>query len=98
MGLAGDRLERYLGSQHSAVGLLLVWFGLPALGIGVAMASAPDEVPLWVSVALAIWGLLAVPLGISMRRKRPPPVRWAMANVLLGSGLVVLFGFLLLGR
>lgn len=99
MDLVDKDLVRYLGSRHSAVGLLLFWLGLPALIGGTIFAwSAADEIPLWGSVSVALWGLLAVPLGLSMRRRRPIAPLWVLANLLLGVGLLAPFGMSILGK
>ena len=99
MWFAGQRLDHYLGSQHSAVGLLLFWFGVPALVGGTIFAvTAADEIPFWQSASTAAWGLLAIPLGISMRRRRPTLPFWVLANLLLGGGFLTLLSILTLGK
>ena len=99
MSLAGKPLDRYLGSQHSAVGLALAWFGLPTLLMGVVFAiTAAPEFPLWISISMAVWGLVALPLGISMRRRRPSAPWWMLANVLLAAAWLTLLSVLIFGR
>lgn len=92
MGLAGRPLEKYLGSQHSAVGFWLAVLGLPALLMGSVLAfSAPANFPLSISISMAGWGLLALPLGISMRRKPPSWPRWLLANALLVIAVLAIY-------
>lgn len=94
-----EDLPTYLGSRHSAVGLLLVWFGVPTLVGGIIFAIvAADEVPFWLSISVAGWGLLAVPLGVSMRRRLPSTPLWLLANLLLGLALGAGLVLLLLGK
>lgn len=92
-------LEDYLGSRHSAIGLSLAFFGLPTFLMGIVFAlSAPTEFPLWISVSMAAWGAMALPLGVSMRRKRPAWPLWVLANALWAIALLTLFGVAFLGR
>ena len=81
-----DRLAAYLGSKHSALGLLLFWFGFAALlGAGMAVAtvgSLSDAAPFWYAL---LYGLITVPLGLSMRRKEPK-----ISVILLGCLLVAI--------
>jgi len=99
MGLARQRLERYLGSRHSAVGLWLAILGLPSLLAGLVFAvTAPVEFPLSISLSMAGWGLLALPLGVSMRRKRPVWPLWLLANALLVIALLAAYYVLYFDR
>ena len=56
MIIPDQSLEAYLGSRHSALGLVLAWLGLLAIGLGLMGLAAPDEIPQWVSIVLVIWG------------------------------------------
>jgi len=98
MGLAGKRLESYMGSQHSAVGFLLALLGVFALGIGALLFSVPAECPRWVAVSILAWAVVGLPLGVSMRLRRPRLPLWILANLLLGIALLTLLGAPLLGR
>ena len=98
MGLAGERLESYMGSQHSAVGFLLALFGLIALGMGLFALGDPNDFPRWLAISLVTWGIVALPLGISMRRKRPAWPTWVLANLLLGMALLAGYGVTIFGR
>ena len=97
MIIPDQSLEAYLGSRHSALGLVLAWLGLPAIGLGLMGLAAPDEIPQWVSIVLVIWGAAAFPLGLAMRRKKPPRPLWVMANALLWL-TVLIPTFLILER
>ena len=81
-----ETLSNYLGSSHSALGVSLFAFGCIALvGALVAAGTEPSnlgERGFWIVVA---YGLAAIPLGLSMRRKEPP-----FANLILGCVLLAL--------
>jgi hypothetical protein len=87
---AGKNLVRYLGSGHSAVGLVLAFLGLPALILGMFMA-ADVQVRLY-ALGVALWGLVALPLGFSMRRTRPSRGLWILANAWLWPVLLYQIG------
>ncbi|MBO9604034.1 MAG: hypothetical protein J7496_16150 [Novosphingobium sp.] len=81
-------LVRYLGSGHSTAGLVLFF-----LGIGICLAttfylamgdySRSD----WPLAAYPLWGVVAVPLGLSMRRKAPTRWQFFLACVWLGIAI-----------
>ena len=85
-----DDLPTYLGSRHSALGFLLFAVGCAALlafGVLAFQFAASDEVNdlsgvIWL---IPLWGVIAVPLGLSMRRKEP-----SVASLLLGCALLAI--------
>jgi hypothetical protein len=99
VGLAGKELEAYLSSRYAAVGLLLAWFGLGALLMGgVAFSARPEEIPVWVALSLVSWGLVALPLGFYLRKRKPSQAVWLFANILLGSCFLAAFAILIVGK
>jgi hypothetical protein len=81
---------RYFGSVHSAIGFLLfalgcaalLLFGVLALQASVASQKSDVDNVKWL---IPLWGVFAVPLGLSMRRKRP-----AILSLLLGCMLLAI--------
>ena len=105
MRIASKDLESYLGSQHSAVGLLLFYLGvagLLAFGFMLTMEMSTTDftsagnLPAW-SFAIFIWAIVAVPLGFSMRKSRPPQLRWILANAWLVGPFLCLVAFRIIG-
>jgi hypothetical protein len=83
-------LATYLGSTHSALGFMLFAFGCAAfLAFGVValqIGLTDEENDLGIIVWLIpVWGLMAVPLGLSMRRKEP-----SAPALLLGCSLLAI--------
>lgn len=82
-------LPRYLGSIHSTIGFLLfalgcaalLAFGVLAIQSGVTNEKNDLGKAVWF---IPLWGIFAVPIGLSMRRKRPP-----VLSLLLGCALLV---------
>ncbi|RIV88874.1 hypothetical protein [Aurantiacibacter zhengii] len=80
-GLFDQRTIEYFGSRHAALGLVLFWLGLPALIGGTFLFFDVDEIPRAASAAVAIWGAIALSLGIPMRRHEPPAVLYRFAQL-----------------
>jgi cyanate permease len=87
-------LVNYLGSRHSTVGLLLVWFGLPALFVGIWFLTAP-EIARWLSISLTTWSVLALISGVAMRSTSPPPMLKVLAYILYGLAVLAFCALLL---
>jgi len=74
-------LTQYLGSQHSAVGLLLSFLGAAALlafGVAAVQIGLTDERNdlgpiIW---SVPAWSVIAVPLGLLLRRNRSTGWLW----------------------
>ena len=99
MRLADSRLKAHLGSRYAVVGLMLAWLGLSMLILGGTAAIArPPAIPFRVSLSLAAWGLLALPLGLFLRQQKPSLAVWVVANALLALGVLTLLGFLISGK
>jgi hypothetical protein len=86
MGLAGQELESYLG-RYSAVGLLLAWLGVFAVGSGFLAISVDDFGPYFGPVLLT-WGAVAIVLGLLLRRGRPSAGLWVLSNLWLGAAML----------
>jgi hypothetical protein len=85
-------LPRYLGSIHSTVGLLLAFLGLPSLVFGlILVGTGQTDIPAQTSYAIALWGLVALPLGVSMRRKAPTMAILTVAGLWLAVAIVTIF-------
>jgi hypothetical protein len=92
-------LNQYLGSRHSALGFLLF-----ALGVGALLAFAIVAVQLGASDEpndlgnivwlIPLWSAIAIPLGLSMRRREP-----SIPALLLGCFLLAVpMGLALISR
>ena len=93
-------LDEYLGSKHSALGFLLFALGLGALlafGVLAVQFAVSDEANELGSIVWLIpfWGLIAVPLGLSMRRKEPSLPAFLLAYILLAvpAGMALISRF-----
>ena len=84
----GRNLVRYEGSVHSAVGVVLFFFGIATLfptGLYLAMGDySRHDLPL---AAYPLWGIVAIPLGLFMRRRVPPQWLWISAIIWLGIAI-----------
>ena len=83
-------LDEYLGSRHSALGFLLFALGIGALltfailAVQFAVSDEPNNLGqiVWL---IPLWAVVAIPLGLSMRRKEP-----SIPALLLGCALLAI--------
>ncbi len=78
-GLFDQATVDYFGSKHSPLGLVLFWLGLPTLIGGAFYYLAVDEVSRTGSGITALWGAIALALGLPMRRKKPSAMHYRIA-------------------
>ena len=86
-------LVRYLGSVSSAVGVSLFFLGsfgllLSALALASGFSWRDEDKLL---LLIPAWSLIAVPLGLSMRRKVPSNAVLLCAEIWLGAAVLSMF-------
>jgi len=70
----------------------MAWLSLPAIGCGIMGLAAPEEIAAWISTTLIVWGLVALPVGIALRRSvLPHPLRFLVSALLWMPVLVSTF-------
>ena len=85
---------------ESVTALGLVLGGLAAVGVGLGAIIGglrPDDV-VWWAVLIPLWGLVAVPLGWSLRHRIAPARRRTMGRLWLLIGLVPVLYVMAVGR
>lgn len=88
-------LTRYLGSKSSAVGLILFFLGAAGALTSVILGAAAFD---WRAddkgyLLVPIWSLIAIPLGLTMRRGSPNSALSIFANcwLVLAIGTMLYF-------
>ncbi len=72
-----ETLEEYMGSGHSALGFLLFALGLGAilafavLAVQIGLTDEENDLG-WVIWLVPAWSVIAIPLGLTLRRSGSP--------------------------